>query len=111
MRETKFTPWRWEFDGDTDRVRVYATTAENPLREELVCDVGNYGSDVEQMEAWGALIAAAPALYAALLALADDYATISPKYHNTDVYAAARAALGACSPQAASESGNVQGVK
>lgn len=43
---------------------------------------------------------AAPDLYEALKALAEDYATISPKYHNTNVYAAAMAALAKVSPHA-----------
>ena len=60
--ETKFTPWRFEIDQDTQHPRVYGTSAQSPLREELICEVGFYGENASQTLAKARLIAASPTL-------------------------------------------------
>lgn len=96
MEATKFTPGPWSVVMHGEAAYVSMDVGKDGLPPSAT---GRAEFSVQpyirkdEAKANAALIAAAPDLYATLKALADDYATINPKYHNTDVYAAARAAL------------------
>ena len=90
--ETKFTPWRFEIDQDTQHPRVYGTSAQSPLREELICEVGFYGENASQTLAKARLIAASPELYAALKELVAWFPSRSDSWHTDAPRKAAEAA-------------------
>lgn len=87
-RKETWTKGPWSYSENADGAEAFGVS------QAWEVGAGDIGlALVSGCEANARLIAAAPALYEALKALADDYATISPKYHNTNVYAAARSAL------------------